>query len=168
MARPVTSLAARIERMVAKQPGGCWLWLGKTDTCGYGRMKVGRRLVRAHRVAYESFVGAIPDSASVLHSCDVPACCFPGHLRVGTSAMNVADKVERNRQAKGTQLRAKLTEASVLGILADGRSHRVIADDYGVSHNIVGRIKRRQDWKHVEARIKPSFGRLKAAPKPTS
>lgn len=57
---------------------------------------------RAHRVAYEVYYKQeIPEGKIVLHSCDVPACVNPLHLSIGTHANNVADKVNKDRQAKG-------------------------------------------------------------------
>ena len=78
---------------------GCHLWIGGADPDGYGVIsRQGRRgkQERAHRVAYELFVGPIPDGICVLHRCDTPACVNPEHLFLGTNLDNV-----RDRDAKG-------------------------------------------------------------------
>jgi hypothetical protein len=169
MARPTVPMVLRLMARVKESPSGCWLWTGKTDEFGYGRMKVGRQLARAHRVAYEIFVGPIPLGECVLHSCDTPNCVFPGHLRAGTHGMNVGDKVDRDRQAKGSDHpESKLRESDAAAILCDARTQREIAADYGVSHTVIGRIKRRQDWKHVAPQDKLLSGRRSPAPRPTS
>lgn len=65
---------------------GCWLWLGKKDGCGYGRINVRAhgvvRAAPAHRIAYEAFRGGTPKKHDIHHvnGCD-RACVAPGHLR---------------------------------------------------------------------------------------
>lgn len=72
--------------------GGCWLW---PVSAGYGQFK-GKR---AHRLSYEAFKGPIPDGLFVCHKCDVPACCNPDHLFVGTASDNSLDMVKKGRHA---------------------------------------------------------------------
>ena len=64
---------------------GCWEWTG--SQCGpvratgrYGQMCVGGRNVRAHRLAYELFVGPIPDGLTIDHLCRNTLCANPIHL----------------------------------------------------------------------------------------
>jgi len=45
--------------------------------------------------------------------------------------------------------RAKITEAQVRAIRADGRKHAVIAAEYGLGRTTVGMIIRREAWSHV-------------------
>jgi hypothetical protein len=82
----------------------CWNWIGATDgTHGYGEIHrggKGRTKLRAHRVAYELWIGPIPEDKPIIrHTCDNPSCINPSHLVAGTSQDNVRDKVERNRQS---------------------------------------------------------------------
>jgi hypothetical protein len=61
-----------------------------------------KRHCLAHRLSYEYANGNVLTSDQIiLHSCDVPNCINPKHLRVGTHQDNVLDKVAKNRQAKG-------------------------------------------------------------------
>lgn len=77
--------------------GGCRLWLGATDRCGYGVVAIGPHRHKAHRVAWALENGPIPDGLSVLHRCDVPACVEPGHLFLGTAADNARDMGAKGR-----------------------------------------------------------------------
>jgi hypothetical protein len=90
----------------ADRSGGddaCWLWRGGYDGKGYGRLKVGRSYVGAHRFAYEHFVGPIPDGLVLDHfACDTPACVNPRHVRPVTQRENLmrSDTLPARCQAK--------------------------------------------------------------------
>lgn len=53
--------------------------------------------ILAHRKSYEIFKGEIPKGFFVCHKCDVPACCNPDHLFVGTPKDNVQDGILKGR-----------------------------------------------------------------------
>ena len=84
---------------------GCREFTGRTDRDGYGRLKHHGKPDAAHRVAWELTNGPIPDGLGVLHHCDNPPCCqtdptegYPdGHLFLGTTADNMADKAAKGR-----------------------------------------------------------------------
>src|SRR4051794_23315069 len=83
----------------------CWLWTAGKDQDGYGKLAIGhggrqQTHTRAHRFAYETFVGPIPDGYVVCHRCDNPPCCNPAHLFVGTPDENNDDKLAKGRGAK--------------------------------------------------------------------
>lgn len=79
----------------------CWMWSAHRDRGGYGQFSVGGRLRRAHRVAYELFVGPIPEGRQIDHTCHDPqtcaggrscphrACVNPAHLQPVTNRENV-------------------------------------------------------------------------------
>lgn len=76
----------------------CWFFpVGPVNPEGYRRIIWNGRTIMSHRLVYEVFVGSIPKGLRVLHSCDNPPCCNPGHLSVGTDADNQADKVRKGR-----------------------------------------------------------------------
>ena len=94
-------------------PKGCWLWTGETRFGGYGYIiptctsRAHRpTALRVHRVAYEEFVGPIPEGLVVKHACDVRTCINPAHLSVGTLSENARECVARGRH--GNQWRKQL------------------------------------------------------------
>lgn len=81
---------------------GCWIWMGRLDKDGYGEADHRRRGTKgAHRLAYRTFKGSIPDGLYVLHRCDVPSCVNPNHLFVGTAKDNAQDCIHKNRFVRG-------------------------------------------------------------------
>jgi len=133
---------------------GCWLWTGSLTTEGYGRLKVRGRQFGAHRVSYELHVGPIPAELIIRHRCDNPRCVNPEHLIPGTTFQNMQDKVERNRQAKGSANgKSKLSQEQALEAIKlrrDGWTLQAIGDKYGITKQSVYAIMTRKNWKHLE------------------
>ena len=141
----------------------CWTWTGHKTRDGYGVMSGERRgdpPLRAHRVAYELRHGPIPEGLSILHACDTPACCNPLHLRAGTNAENVADKVERDRQSRmalrgGDNPNANLTERAVADIrrmlARDGSraTSKIVLARYQITRATLHLIRHGKTWRHV-------------------
>lgn len=69
--------------------GSCWLWTAAKSGKGYGCVVIDRRRYPAHRVAYEMFVGPIPEGLEIDHLCRVRNCVNPAHLEPVTHAENV-------------------------------------------------------------------------------
>jgi hypothetical protein len=60
---------------------GCWEWTGWVNkTLGYGQYRTNEKNLYVHRVAYELYVGPIPDEHEVHHRCENRACFNPAHL----------------------------------------------------------------------------------------
>lgn len=92
----------RFFEKIERKPNGCWEWLGARKPTGYGVFsRTDRSAVRAHRWAYEEFVGPIPAGMSVCHRCDNPPCVNPDHLWLGTQADNVHDMIKKGRGGWG-------------------------------------------------------------------
>ena len=84
------TLRARVRRSVDVSENGCWLWRLRLDRHGYGAMHLDGRTRLAHRVAYEAFVGPIPDGLTLDHTCRVRHCVNPDHLDPCTTGENTA------------------------------------------------------------------------------
>ena len=69
----------------------CWLWTAAKMGKGYGLFRVASRPRQpsyAHRVAYEHFVGDIPEGHHIDHLCRTPHCVNPEHLEPVTPREN--------------------------------------------------------------------------------
>lgn len=80
----------------------CLLFAGYKNTIGYGQIFYSvsgkTKYQYAHRVAYESFVGPIPDGLVIDHLCSVRCCINPTHLEAVTASVNTlrGEGVRRN------------------------------------------------------------------------
>lgn len=131
----------------------CWLWEGYVASHGYGQFGIGSHpqiRIRAHRFAWLTSRGPIPDGFVVCHNCDNPRCVNPSHLRLDSQAGNVHESVRKGRKKTwGVQ---KLRSEDVLRIrqqAADGRRHREIAESFGIARNTVSQIVSRKCWAHL-------------------
>ena len=88
------------ERTSPEPNTGCLLWLGSADKDGYCRVAMpGKSPQLVHRVAYEQFVGPIPDGMKVCHRCDTPSCVNADHFFLGTQKANLRDMFRKRRGA---------------------------------------------------------------------
>lgn len=87
-----------------KKTRGCWVWTGALAKNGYGQIGAGGkrgRVLYAHRVAYELYIGKVPDDSLVCHTCDNRQCVNPDHLFLGSYKDNMQDAVKKGRTARG-------------------------------------------------------------------
>lgn len=138
----------------------CWEWLGARKPSSYGNVRINKRYLLAHRVAFELANTEIPDGLIVCHVCDNPACCNPSHLMLGTVKSNSVDMLIKGRQrtpdsaARGSATgMAKLHEDQVVQIrekYTRGELNQYqLADLYGVSQAAIGAILLRKTWRHI-------------------
>lgn len=141
----------RFESKVYRSPSGCHLWTASINVWGYGQIRIGGKVVRAHRLAWEMVNGPIPEGMYVCHKCDKPACVNPDHLFLGTHAENMVDMKTKGRGNAGSaNTNAKLIEADILEIRGSTLRRRVIAQKYGVSLATVRHIRNGTRWGHVK------------------
>lgn len=150
-----TRYMTRAERLdfYTDQSGGadtCWMWTGKLNGGGYGRLEIAGKQQFAHRAAWEEANGPIPVGMCVCHRCDNRACVNPAHMFVGTIAENNADRDRKGRQCRGevSRLRAfrvarrKLTDEQVAEIRAAAvsRPTHELAEQFGIHPTYVNQI----------------------------
>jgi len=148
-------------RKVTIPAAGCWEFQGGRSRTGYGYFGIGnKKTMLAHRYAWTITNGPIPAGMNVCHRCDNPPCVRADHLFLETPTGNHADKVAKNRQAKGERVTnrgtnsgmAKLTDADVLDIrrlYAEGVQQIELAPRYGISQGQISKIVLRKTWAHI-------------------
>lgn len=156
-----TPASVRFWRLVDRRdesPETCWEWQGAYTRDGYGKFGLHRHAgISAHRFAYTTAHGAIPEGLCVLHRCDNKRCVRPDHLFLGTKADNTHDMMAKGRknQARGEGAgKAKLTEDAVRAIRrraeADPQISRLaLAAEYGVDARTISEVIYRQTWRHL-------------------
>lgn len=156
--------------------GDCWEWTRGKISSGYGKVQFNGKPWLTHRLSWTVANGAIPKGLWVLHTCDNPACCNPGHLFIGNRSDNMKDCASKGRigvqatpacaargDKNGSRLHperlargeknnmAKLTAQQVRKIRElEGRlTKKEIASEFGVDVSHVYKIIKRQVWNHV-------------------
>ena len=150
------------ERVMAKvtidKDTGCWLFVGARNEKGYGLVGLGSRkdkVGKTHRVVYKHHKGEIPEHLFVCHKCDVPNCCNPDHLFLGTLHENNADMFRKGRNAHlpiwngETNVNAKLTKEKVLYLRNTDKTVVELSKEWGLSITTLYRAKNKTTWRHV-------------------
>jgi hypothetical protein len=133
---------------IPEPTSGCWLWLGRPQSTGYGQLHVSGKRTLAHRYSWELEIGPIPDGMYVLHRCDNRLCVNPDHLFVGTHQDNMDDMVRKGRCPTGEDhWNAKLTRKDVTAIRKSTKSQRALAREYGVGQKNISHIITERTWK---------------------
>lgn len=108
-----------------KQPeaeGGHWLWTGKIDKDGYGRVKFYGKMQAAHRWVWECVTGqVIPDGITLDHICArmdpdnkvfLRRCVNPEHMDLVTGKENTQRASNHNRDKTTCPRGHRYTEAN--------------------------------------------------------
>lgn len=139
---------------------GCWEWIGKKDSRGYGYFYFEGKHYRAHRLSYMLHLGSLPKREGVhgivvMHSCDSPSCVNPAHLSLGTHKDNMRDMFKKKRRVEykrdgDKNPNVKLSLLDVQNIRSEYlvvKSQLKLSMKYGVSQTHIGRIIRNEGWK---------------------
>lgn len=130
---PTTKLTKRGEAPEARfassyevAESGCWQWTGALRGSGYGGFPDGRKTYRAHRWAYEHFVGPIPEGLELDHLCRNKLCVNPAHLEPVTRLVNIQRRVPFLNMPKKTHCKHghAFTEENTYISCRNGKQHR--------------------------------------------
>ena len=75
---------------IVNKSTGCWDWLKKTNTDGYGRIKIGHKSYKAARLMKALVENVVSAGMVTDHLCRNRACVNPNHLEIVTNQTNLA------------------------------------------------------------------------------
>ncbi len=140
------------EKVDIRDTNECWPYKPPSRTQrGYGASFYGDIRTTAHRIAWFLARGPFPKVLHVLHRCDNPICCNPGHLWLGTPQDNMDDMVRKGRASRGSKTprgednpNSRLRDDQLAQLFEDAKtmSQRKVAEKYGISKSQVGNILR--------------------------
>lgn len=86
----------RVERV--DDDTSCWIWTGTKSSTGYGVVRIGGKLQKAHRIAFGLARGfPVQPNGFLCHRCDTPLCVRPDHLFIGDAQTNMTDAHRKGR-----------------------------------------------------------------------
>ncbi len=125
---------------------GCHEWQSTIKNDGYAGFWFEGKPQLGHRVAWQLFMGEIPENSLVLHRCDNRICVNPKHLYLGSYTDNAQDMHVRERFVGHRHLSDQHVRM-VFVLLADGRfSQTAIAEVFGVTQTAISKIKTGRTW----------------------
>lgn len=125
-----------------KKVEDCWEWQGELDRYGYGKFRVGKNIVKAHRYSFELHNGEFDKKLHVLHRCDNPKCVNPSHLFLGTNRDNIIDKISKGRQNFKAHYLTKDEKVQVVRSLQEATPKKQVAECFGISIQTVKRLSK--------------------------
>jgi hypothetical protein len=143
-------LIDRFERYVDRTDAhGCHVWTGarRGPNNDYGRFRMSVNGFtyheKAHRMAYQLYVGPIPRNMVVCHTCDNPGCVRTDHLFLGTHKENIHDAQKKGRFPSASKKSGVyLTWGQRKEIFYSDEDVRYLANLHGVGSCVIERIRR--------------------------
>ena len=134
----------------------CTIWpYGKAGN-RYGQVWDGKQERRCHRIVCELHHGAPFEDAEAAHSCGIPPCVNPKHLRWATRTENQADRILHGTTNRGERCsNANLTQEQVIEIRAMHNGFRKrpymqeIAVLYSTTEQNVSHILNHKSWRYI-------------------
>lgn len=130
----------------------CWIWTGTKWHYGYGRLSI-KSLgieIRAHRFSWMLRYGMpIPKDLFCCHTCDVPSCVNPSHLKIADARENSMDAVIRGRwrsKHDGKPQRPIEERIVIAREFLNGLLGKALKEKYGVTGCTVKQWLRKKDF----------------------
>lgn len=134
----------------------CWLWEGYVGNEGYGqvqfRIEKEKFSGRAHRVSCVLYLEVdLAENDIVRHQCNNRHCVNPNHLKIGSHADNVQDRIDMNNSAKGEDNGRSVLSAEEVEKIESKFSDLVydLSSEFDVSRKIVRQICKGKTWRSV-------------------
>lgn len=91
------------EKWALDRETGCWVWTAAKLDSGYGLLRHKGTSLTAHRAAWMTYRGCVPNDKHVLHKNTAGEthrkdCVNPAHLYLGDDAKNCQDRIEAGTQ----------------------------------------------------------------------
>jgi hypothetical protein len=117
---------------------------------GYKKVRAENHEMYAHQLSDFMARGERPPDTVLLHTCDRPNCINPDHIKRGTHAENVADKMRKGRHRKGvTMPNSLLTDEIIREVLLSPLTFAQCSVKYNVSRGAIHNIRSGRSWNHV-------------------
>lgn len=148
---------AFIEMALLADTEDCIRWPFGKGSDGRARTTLDGRKSLVSRIVCERVHGAPPTrDHQAAHSCGKghEACINPKHLRWATPSENQKDRAEHGTHTMGERnpkaVLAKSDVHRIRRLIADGKTRRALAREYGVSRQAIADIAARRTWAWLE------------------
>lgn len=136
-------LPERFWSKIRVAPNGCWLWTACIQNRGYGVYSIRHIKYLAHRVAYQTLVGDVPQGLQLDHVCRSRSCCNPAHLEPVTNRENTM-RGEKPGMLTGPALANKLKTRCKIGHPFSRENTLIVGHS---RHCRICRLERLRNWR---------------------
>lgn len=125
----------------------CWVFTGALGGNGMAKVKRAGKFVSLQRLAYEHYIGAIPENHYVYRTCKDSSCINPKHLKAGTKS-----DISKNMFNTGyihPRGNVKLTKEQVVEIKKSTKSVKELCNLFKVNDATIRSVLTGRTWKHI-------------------